>query len=158
MEELLRRLLAEKAAGRTGAGGTLREAIVGGALFGVHYSRRATLQPHPNPLEALYELLRHKYDRERACGALRLAVQLGGARFGKEQRLSSSHIVDLAGAELLVAAPQPRQLTSQFSVSHRQRPQSTTRCKETRKKHHAELLICHLSPQAQDVNRPHVKP
>ena len=87
MEELLRRLLAEKAAGRTGAGGTLREAIVGGALFGVHYSMRATLQPHPNPLEALYELLRHKYARERACGALRLAVQLGGACFGKEQRL-----------------------------------------------------------------------
>ena len=28
----------------------------------------------------------------------------------------------------------------------------------SRKKHHAELLICHLSPQAQDVNRPHVKP
>jgi len=86
-----------------------------------------TLTP---PLEALYELLRHKYARERACGALRLAVQLGGARFGKEQRLSSSHIVDLAGAELLVAAPQPTQLTSQFSVSHRQRPQSTTRCKD----------------------------
>jgi hypothetical protein len=72
VEELLRRLLAEKAAGRTGAGGTLREAIVGGALFGVHYSRRATLQPHPNPLEALYELLRHKYTpasaRAARCG------------------------------------------------------------------------------------------
>ncbi len=34
----------------------------------------------------LHELLRHKYARERACGALRLAVRLGGACFGKEQR------------------------------------------------------------------------
>ena len=50
MEELLRRLLAEKAAGRTGAGGTLREAILGGALFGVLEARcPRTLTPTPNP-------------------------------------------------------------------------------------------------------------
>ena len=79
MEDTLRRLLAEKAAGRSGAGGTLREAIVGGQLFGV--------------LETLHEMLRHQYARERACAALRLAVHLGGACFGKEQRakLASWH-------------------------------------------------------------------
>ena len=66
-------MLDETAAGRAGAGGTLRELILGGALFGV--------------LEVLHELLRHKYARARACGALRLAVQLGGACFGKEQRI-----------------------------------------------------------------------
>ena len=37
-------------------------------------------------LEALNGLLKHHYARGRVCAALRLAAQLGGAAFGKEQR------------------------------------------------------------------------
>ena len=51
-----------------------------------HEAIKPLSRGHRQVLEALNGLLKHHYARGRVCAALRLAAQLGGAAFGKEQR------------------------------------------------------------------------